>query len=337
MTIHGVLQEYGIEATQTFLYGRYQATSVGGVLYLIVPVTNMEQQELYEMHRMAEHIANQGDKSVARFLPAKQDQYVVKDGQEAYVVLYNNQMEYRTPSSIGRKLAKFHWRARTIPERVESLNRIGQWKTLWEQRLEQMEQVWQGMMMGGFETEFDRLFVESFPYYMALTDNAIQYVVDTEMDETPKDGDAGTACHLRFHEGTWTDQGYVKVPMDWVFDHAGRDLADWTRGQHETYGQTLAHHVQTFYRDYQSYGPLSPFSWRLIYGRLLFPLHYLECVEEFYLAPSEHDRHAQTERLQTILSKSRGYEGFLYDFFDLTEVPARKLKIPTLHWLQPWN
>ena len=46
--------------------------------------------------------------------------------------------------------------------------------------------------------EFERRFVESYPYYSALTENAIQYLVDTELDEDPKAEDAGTICHERF-------------------------------------------------------------------------------------------------------------------------------------------
>ena len=68
-----------------------------------------------------------------------------------------------------------------------------------------MEKVWNNMLYQQPESEFDRMFMESFPYYMAMTENAIQYLVDTELDDEPKSIDYGTVCHIIFlliHGGT---------------------------------------------------------------------------------------------------------------------------------------
>ena len=69
---------------------------------------------------------------------------------------------------------------------MKKISRIGQWKNLWEKRIDQMEKVWKGMMQHEPVNEFDRMFFESFPYYMAIAENAIQYLVDTELDDDPK-------------------------------------------------------------------------------------------------------------------------------------------------------
>lgn len=79
--------------------------------------------------------------------------------------------------------------------------------------------------------------------------------------------------------------------------------------------------------------PLSSFAWRLIYARLLFPIHYVECIENYYSAIQEADRLFLEERLKKMLSQSRDLELFLKEFFDNTEVAVKTLKIPIVSWL----
>ena len=74
---------------------------------------------------------------------------------------------------------------------------------------------------------FDRLFIESFPYYLGVAENAIQYVVDTEMDDTPQLTDAATICQERFTPLLWHQTKRLKLPFDWVYDRPSRDIAEW--------------------------------------------------------------------------------------------------------------
>ena len=88
--------------------------------------------------------------------------------------------------SLGSELSIFHKRGAFFPEEIEQLSRIGEWKALWEKRLDQLEKFWQSQVMNHPTDVFDQLFIESFPYYLGVAENAIQYVVDTEMDDTPQ-------------------------------------------------------------------------------------------------------------------------------------------------------
>ena len=76
---------------------------------------------------------------------------------------------------------------------------------------------------------FEKKFIESFPYYLGLTENAIQYLVDTELDDEPKECDSGTVCHQRFSRMTWPHEQPLRLPVDWVFDHPTRDIAEYLR------------------------------------------------------------------------------------------------------------
>ena len=136
-----------------------------------------------------------------------------------------------------------------------------------------MEKVWNGKLYIEPENEFDVLFIETFPYYMGLAENAIQYLTDTEIDDKPTQVDHGTLCHERFTHSVWKGPYFVKNPFEWVFDHASRDLAEWIRERYFANIQTSQPDIKSFLTDYRSLATLSPFSWRLLYARLLFPLH----------------------------------------------------------------
>ena len=93
---------------------------------------------------------------------------LIKVESDQYCVLTCNHNHSRSSNRIGRKLAKFHYRGRTISFSVQKLSRVGQWHKLWETRIDQMEKVWNSMLYQQPESEFDRMFMESFPYYMAM-------------------------------------------------------------------------------------------------------------------------------------------------------------------------
>ena len=164
-----------------------------------------------------------------------------------------------------------------------------------------MEKVWNSMLYQQPESEFDRMFMESFPYYMAMTENAIQYLVDTELDDEPKSIDYGTVCHIHFSTRTWGNEIGMRNPFDWVFDHCSRDLAEWTREKYFHNVQTYQPEVLRFYTEYQSIEPLSSFSWRLLYARILFPFIMSSVLKIIIQLQSEQDQRMFTERLEKFL------------------------------------
>ena len=62
-----------------------------------------------------------------------------------------------------------------------------------------------------------------------------------------------------------------------------RDIAEWTRKSYfEENSYTFSQTASRFFQEYQSILPLSPFSWRILYSRLILPLHYFQCIEMYY-------------------------------------------------------
>ncbi|WP_050616268.1 spore coat putative kinase YutH [Bacillus testis] len=328
-----VYQNYGLVMERQETKGPYRQFFSGDALFTIVPIDELEEQELVERLRMSEFMQQQGDHFVSSFVMSNEQTYLSEVDETLFVLLANYHLQEPRDYKMGSKLAKFHHRARQYPDQVTACNRIGQWKGLWEERLDAVERAWREKLHAHPSNEFETLFVESFPYYLALGENAIQYLVDSELDDEPSPWDAGTICHDRFYTDTWSGDYLVKNPFDWVFDHHSRDLGEWVRENFHRYPQTYQPSMVQFLQEYQQGLPLSGFSWRLLYARLLFPVHYLECVENYFSGGTESNQRKREETLEKCLEQSHYYEDFLKQFHELNGVPLTHLKIPRVDWL----
>ncbi|KIY23301.1 spore coat putative kinase YutH [Mesobacillus subterraneus] len=324
---------YGISPDSEVSLGRYNGYKQKEGLYLIMDANGAKEQEISELSRIADHMQKAGDRHVSKLLTDKEGRQICEWEGKKYCVLENRAAPIPEKMRTGRKLARFHARGRLIPFKVESLNRVGQWKQLWEMRLDQMEKVWSSKLYTEPENDFERMFMESFPYYMGLTENAIQYLADTEIDDKPTNADHGTVCHERFTNTVWRGPYFIKNPFEWVFDHRSRDLAEWVRERYFANIQTSQPEIKNFLNEYQSLTVLTPFSWRLLYARLLFPLHYYEAVENYYSIPSEQTKRQQEDRLRKYLDQSGDYERFLSHFYQIGDAPVKIGKLPPVDWL----
>ncbi len=122
---------------------------------------------------------------------------------------------------------------------------------------------------------FDQLFIESFPYYLGVAENAIQYVVDTEMDDTPQLTDAATICQERFTPLLWHQTKRLKLPFDWVYDRPTRDIAELIRymmiEKKKDWEKTIVQFVTDYERNYSlsSFG-LAPIIYKALVPASLF-------------------------------------------------------------------
>ena len=328
-----IYKNYGIIVEKEEKNSRYPSFRSGNVIYSIIPLEKLEQEELVERQKMSEHLWSLGDPSVSTFVLATHGSYVSEVDGNLFVLLANEAQQSMRIKRMGLELATFHTHGRSIDQKITKCSRIGQWKALWEARIDQLEKVWSEKLQAHPNNEFEQLFVETFPYYMVLGENAIQYLVDTEMDDTPEMVDSGTVCYERFKQNTWNGDVYIKNPFDWVFDHASRDLAEWVRDHYVHHIHTYQRGVVQFFREYQSMERLSSFSIRLLYARLLFPIQYYETIEGYVSNPQESRAHELEETLSTLIKTSQNYEAFLKSFFELVEFPTKQIPLPEIEWL----
>lgn len=324
--------EYEIPAERFEKTGRYDTFLHKNQRYTVIPVYGRTEAEIEELQKMSDYLLLTGDDTVAAFVPTKSGKWVAYYGDQPVVIVRSPVSPYARNISIGRELAKFHQRGRTCPIPVVHCRRIGQWKEFWGTRLDQMEQFWRSKMETGITAMFDRLFLESFPYYLGLAENAIQYVADAELDEEPVGVDYATFCHERLPNAKWVEGKEQKLATDWVYDHCARDLAEWVRHIYTKKGNVSVESIRRFFREYQRIAPLSPFAWRLIYARLLFPLHYFECVEGYYMTDGERRKQAYEQMLRDIVGRSRENEQFLASFAEIAGPIGQRLYIPKIYW-----
>ena len=331
--IQTIYEHYGLRPNEFMPVGKFEGFQYRDILYTIINVKQMEQDELNELYQMSQFLMGQGDRHVATFMPNLNGEMITETETEKFIIC-RCLAEEKTPNfSPGHELAVFHQKGRLFPYEVEKANRLGQWKSMWEKRLDQMEQFWYGRLRALPNQEMEKRFLETFPYYLGLTENAIQYLVDTEIDDLPRSVDAATICHHRFGQKTWGEDYVYKLPADWVFDHPSRDIAEYIREQYLLTYAVDERHMHQFLSEYEKVNPLSSFSWRLLYARLLFPVHYFEVIEGYYSVQDERQKQKYYEKLEGVLAHSSHYEAFLKRFYQSVGISTSRYHIPELTWI----
>nr|WP_276561712.1 spore coat protein YutH [Bacillus sonorensis] len=327
-----IKEKFGIHIRELSPYLSYQTFQTPNSMFLIIPVSHFSESELEELYYMSQYLQEQRDPYVPAFLFTKDGDLTFEENGAAYVLLQAAPRFTNRSVPFGAELAEFHQKGRGYPYEVKETTRIGQWKELWGKRLDQLEQFWIQKSQSPQLQPFEKRFIESFPYYLGLTENAIQYLADTELDDQPQSVDSGTICQQRLTCETWKQEPLIKVPVEWVLDHAARDLAEYARSVFQQ--KQDVDEVALFLQQYEQVSPLSSFSKRLMYSRLLFPLHYFETVEGYYISP-ESEQHVYENKLDHILSQASAYERFLSGFQEMAAMRSGgNVSMPPVNWLK---
>lgn len=333
--LQAISELYNVHPQQTVRIGDYDAIYDGYYLYVIVHVFEYEKEELPERHEMTKFLRASGIRFIPAFFPAKDGSFVQQWKNGHFLLLFLDQWKNTHLKSIPKSLANFHSRGMSLQGNIKKLNRLGVWHELWEKKITQLKNFWEQVVTNRPTNEFEKLFVDSFPYFSGLTENAIQYFVDTRMDLQPGINDVGTITHEQFTNGTWQGEIVWRNPFDWVVDHVSRDLAEWTRSFYlERKHLNYVSSIQSFFQQYQERIMLSPFAWRLIYSRLILPVQYFSVCESYFLSPKRLPSKNTIRYLKNIMDTADEYERFLKNFFDMVGVPTRSGQIPQLDWLK---
>ncbi|NNU84347.1 spore coat protein YutH [Geobacillus sp. BMUD] len=328
-----VREQYGMRVERVERRGRHTAFWHKEGRFLLVPADGRNEAEMEERQQMSRYLRAKGVDGVGELVKTTSGTYIAPyHGQP--LVLVRAPLPAARFRSLGRELAVMHECGRTCPWPIIACRRIGQWRELWAKRIDQMEAFWSSKLASGPSSPFDCLFIESFPYYLGLAENAVQYVADTEIDEEPGRIDYAAFCHERLPKAEWVGGIEAKLPTDWVYDHCARDLAEWVRHLYEKSGLGCQRAVRQFFQEYEHAARLSPFAWRLVYGRLLFPLSYFECVEAYYIAADESERSRREGELRRLLDRSHEYERFLAAFAKIAGISSH-IRLPAVEWLPP--
>ncbi|WP_078429987.1 spore coat putative kinase YutH [Alkalihalobacterium alkalinitrilicum] len=338
-----IYDHYQLYCEERFMLGDYEGFMANQDYYVFVPIDRTAGQSIQDMMLMTEHLKTTGERVVAEVFPTVQKQSVALiDGVDGYLLkLPNRSEEWRgeEEESLGHALAFFHYKGANIQSgRHSTSNYFGQWKFIWEKRLTQLEQWYQKMLQQLPQTEIDDAFIMSFPYYMGLTENAIQYVADSDIDEPYRANEQSVICHHCFMENTWVSspgvsKSLVKLPTDFIIDHPSRDVAELIR--HEFYSEDYSEEkIVSFIYDYESVKPLTAYAWRMVYARLLFPLKYFETLENYYGTQLRNERLFYGEQFLDLLDQEQRNQTFLSHFHELVGNSEMIIGVPKVDWLQ---
>lgn len=331
-----IFDEYKLYCEQRFKLGEYEGFVAGGRGFLVVSIEQVEDRELNEIIKMASHLYSQGDQTVGTVLPTRTNQAVsFIDGQNSVLFQLPLLETRRKKTPLGRELAELHRRGRSY--QVSNAQKEG-WKDFWMYRLSQLDQLYERLAKEQKKNRFDKAFMTSFPYYLGLTENAIQYIVDSDIDLGLADNfEQKTICHFRFTNDTWLQLNEnnirFKNPIDLVYDYPSRDLAEWIRFTSKTSSQPFQK-INKFLDDYGKDEEISPRTWRFIYARLLFPVHYFQVVEGYYRATDAEERDNYEGQLYDIFLNEEKNESFLRQFQQRLIPSYWQRYVPEVDWLK---
>lgn len=325
-----LFEQYRLNVSRFINYRGYQAFYDKGDLYVIVPIPFIEREELVEIKQMSDYLHFQKEDQVALFLPTIKQELEGNINGEKVVVYKIPRLNRRKRVSDGEDLARLHKKGRSYPYLPKSATRLGAWKPLWEMRLNQLENWWGQRVRELPANRFERLFYETFPYYLGLSENAIQFVTDCMWDDQRNEGQFGTICHIKYQPESQADA--VIFPTDLTYDHPTRDLAEWIRNKFMDGMDPLE--ARNFLNHYDKILPLSPVSWQLLFGRLLFPLPYFEIIEGYYSTSDERTKEGFAQNFIHYLEQTESYEQFLNTFFKNVALSSRNMQIFEIEWLQ---
>ncbi|MCQ6267988.1 spore coat protein YutH [Fictibacillus sp. WQ 8-8] len=311
----------------------------GGEQYLVVPQKKITIDRIEEIVYFSDYLRYKGEKGIAGLFPTLSNLPNANIEGEP-ILLFKIEKSNRTASEkrpLGEELAAFHKNGRELPPPATSDSLLyGSWAVLWMNRVDQAKEWYREVFAKPVKTEFDQLFLTTFPYYEGLSENAIQYIIDYNMEDSIREEAGPSICHERFQENSWLqfDDDYIKLPTGWVLDHPVRDIAEWIRSC--VYQKNFTpESITSFLDDYERVIPLKREGWRLLYGRLLYPVWYFDLLEKHYQNEREIGKELSQHKFTEYLLREEQNENFLRSFFPSIGLPADRLQIPIVDWLLP--
>ncbi|WP_077297584.1 hypothetical protein [Virgibacillus pantothenticus] len=298
----------------------YQA---GQYVYFI---TSIENNEIIHMEQavVAYYIAENSYNHMAIPIPNHQGEWLTPYQDKHCIVVQGTDVGPSHQATSGSMLAQFHQMGSQYSYEPKAISSYGQWKQLWIDKVSWMEQTLEKAAQKK-ATPYYRLVMDVLPYIIGLSENAIQYIGESDQELRFQESDQGTIAFRRYMDQL---QQPVMWPMELVYDHPARDIAEFLRQAFLQQNPQAA--VTHFLREYQTIRPVSVFFWRLVYARLLFPIHLYDCLERNLLAEQKDDG---VEQLEELLRLQARYEANLSRFFEWAELDCDLLQIPVLHWL----
>lgn len=310
-----LLEEIDVEGKKGFRDNEY--------IYFTIPASNNKAIHM-EQATLAYHLAEIGYRETALPIPNMAGEWITTFEEKDYLVMRVQRFQARNTPSHGQKLATFHQQNMKYQYEPQYVSSYGQWKQLWIDKLTYFEHY---IAKEGKKQPqaFFRILNDIMPYLIGISENAIQYIRESEAETQFEASDQGTICFHRYENNLLMP---IIWPKDLVYDHKTRDLAEFIRSQ--LFATDQLNIIHTFLGEYESVQPLSLFSWRLLYARLLFPIQIYDFLTTCFQGDSLEDC---IPGLESCISTQITYENNLRLLFHDLSIHNRLINIPRVHWL----
>lgn len=321
-----VLAQYlgNFEGNRVTING-YDGYKVKDAYYFIIDASNNEEIH-YEQKVISDFLETNGLRNIVSPILSMEGNLFTPRDEHNYIVLQGVPFKELNAQSHARTLATFHQTGARYPYEPKNISSYGKWKELWSNKIDAFGNIYSQQYNERPVTPFQRLFIDTFPYVTGLAENAIQYLQESENDRRYHEGDSGTITFQRYYNHM---QEEIIWSPEMVYDHPARDIAEYLRPNLLISDDASFKRIRSFIEGYEQVAPLSVFSYRLIYARLLLPVHLFDFVER---GLQKQDSESYYEEYKKMLNNQIYYEAGLKRLYDEIKIDANNLKIPLLDW-----
>lgn len=307
-----VTREYGL-----------QAERMNSARLFFQPLSSFYHQDIENLARVADYLRANGRLTVCQMEKNKEGRLVAEYRGTKGILMAAPLLREEERTSIGTYLARFHRQTWGVNSRLFQESPIFHGTEYWIERVDELQKHYDAVMNKNEKTPFEKMFLDNYPYFSGIADNAIQYMVDLNLD-APQSENA-VICHYRLS----SRQPFIpENPAGWVIDFRSRDIAEWLRqliwGHEERSSEAIVH----FLSDYHAEFPLTVNSLARVYGRLLFPLSFLECCENYFSGDDRMSRQVLISTLEKNAEKAGDVEATLKMLAEQTD-----FQIKSVEWL----
>ncbi|MCO7127319.1 hypothetical protein NIE88_16235 [Sporolactobacillus shoreicorticis] len=249
------------------------------------PLNQFYHHNLEQLAGWADYLSIEAGLPVCRMVRNREGRYDTEANGESWVLMNPPQQTDRLERSAGATLAELHARTTGVDLAAFPESSVQSKIEHLENRLDALEKKYDVCRNEEQPSSFERVFTEHFPYFSGCAENAIQMAVDESINFP----NAEPLCigHYRFVD-------YERFPADnpahWVVDDRSRDLAEGLRAlTWQSARSDIEPAAAAFLDDYESFFPLSGPAIGKMYGRLLYPITFIECCERYFNGPANTD------------------------------------------------
>ncbi|MFC4558641.1 hypothetical protein ACFO3D_10515 [Virgibacillus kekensis] len=315
---------YGIHVDERIIWNGLEGFRYDNFFYFTTPLFHREIIHM-EQSALAYYLHENGWPQTAIPIPNNEGNWYTRYREKDYLVFQVEYKSYNHSMPNGEALATFHDTGANYQYEPQMISSYGQWKHLWAEKLDAFEQ---RILtdIGDYPGSYYRLVHDTLPYLIGISENAIQYMQESEQETRFHKADQGAIAFRRYNGQLHNN---VIMMTDFVYDHPVRDIAEYIRSrflQEEDPQKEIA----SFLNDYQKIRSLSVFSWRVLYARLIFPAHIYDVIEQGF---HEENKERCNTNLAELLNQQQRYEKRLAEFYNIAGTDYERMQIPVLHWL----